>query len=439
MKSGSAAKYPTMSLDELKRLPVHKIAARDSVLFLWATTPLLDETFEIMKAWGYCVSPFTRILTKDLQWKEAGQLRIGEDLLGFDENIHCISRNRKPMRLGRRYFSWGKVLSNESKQLPSYEINLEDGTKLICSDEHSWLMQTSTHGIERTWRWIKTKDLSYHMKHPSRKKSLKMMRIVPFCLERKNYKNGFLSAAFDAEGSLHHQKGLRLSFAQKPNALLDQVEKYLREENYNFNRCDFYARSTPQINLYGGMNITFRFLMENRPPRLLNNLGKLKIDRLSVYNRESIPILNVKYIGLREMATLTTSNRTYIAEGFGAHNTYKTTLYWYKIKSWGLGFWFRGEVEPCLFGIKGKIKAFRCQKSNFFQSKARKHSQKPEEFYQLIEPVCLEPKIELFASEKRKGWDALGFEIDGKDLKLSLEQFEIKNTKNENRMDGLHA
>lgn len=53
MKSGSAAKYPTISLEELKRLPVHKIAAKDSILFLWATTPLLDETFEIMKAWGY--------------------------------------------------------------------------------------------------------------------------------------------------------------------------------------------------------------------------------------------------------------------------------------------------------------------------------------------------------------------------------------------------
>ncbi|GAI63912.1 unnamed protein product, partial [marine sediment metagenome] len=53
MKSGSAAKYPTMSLEELKQLPVQKIAAKDSILFLWTTTPLLDETFEIMKAWQF--------------------------------------------------------------------------------------------------------------------------------------------------------------------------------------------------------------------------------------------------------------------------------------------------------------------------------------------------------------------------------------------------
>ena len=90
---------------------------------------------------------------------------------------------------------------------------------------------------------------------------------------------------------------------------------------------------------------------------------------------------------------------------------YKTAIIWRKIMSLGMGFWFRGQCEICLMGIKGKIKAFRYQKSNFIQTKLRKHSQKPEEFINLIEPVCLEPKIELFAREKRKGWDSWGNEI----------------------------
>jgi len=93
--------------------------------------------------------------------------------------------------------------------------------------------------------------------------------------------------------------------------------------------------------------------------------------------------------------------------------TYKTAIIWRKIMSWGLGFWFRGQCEICLMGIKGKIKAFRYQKSNFIQSKVRRHSQKPEEFFELIDPIIPRPAIELFAREKREGWDAWGNEIKG--------------------------
>jgi len=91
---------------------------------------------------------------------------------------------------------------------------------------------------------------------------------------------------------------------------------------------------------------------------------------------------------------------------------YKTSIFWRKIMSLGMGFWFRGQVEVLLFGIKGKIKAFRCQKCNFIQSKVRKHSQKPNEVYGLLEEISdkegLNPKIELFARERREGWDSWG-------------------------------
>jgi len=96
---------------------------------------------------------------------------------------------------------------------------------------------------------------------------------------------------------------------------------------------------------------------------------------------------------------------------------YKTTIYWRKIMSMGLGFWFRGQVEQCLMGVRGTVKAFRCQHANFIQSKARRHSQKPEEFFQLIEPVAPTPRCELFAREPRKGWDVWG---DGVESEIKL-------------------
>jgi N6-adenosine-specific RNA methylase IME4 len=45
--------YPTLSLDEIKALPVSGIAAPDCVLFLWTTAPLLSESIEVIPAWGF--------------------------------------------------------------------------------------------------------------------------------------------------------------------------------------------------------------------------------------------------------------------------------------------------------------------------------------------------------------------------------------------------
>jgi N6-adenosine-specific RNA methylase IME4 len=45
--------YPVMSLDDITALPVSKIAAKNSVLLLWAIDPMLDAAFGIIKAWDF--------------------------------------------------------------------------------------------------------------------------------------------------------------------------------------------------------------------------------------------------------------------------------------------------------------------------------------------------------------------------------------------------
>jgi N6-adenosine-specific RNA methylase IME4 len=90
---------------------------------------------------------------------------------------------------------------------------------------------------------------------------------------------------------------------------------------------------------------------------------------------------------------------------------YKTTIYWRKIMSQGLGNWFRGQVEVLLVGVRGRLKPFHCQKANFLQTKVGKHSQKPRQIYGLLESLELDPKIELFARDRRQGWGAWGDEL----------------------------
>ena len=50
---GLENKYDTMIISQLMELPVESIAADDCFLFMWVTYPLLQEGFQVMKAWGF--------------------------------------------------------------------------------------------------------------------------------------------------------------------------------------------------------------------------------------------------------------------------------------------------------------------------------------------------------------------------------------------------
>lgn len=51
---GAAEKhYPTMSLEDICKLPVGSISAKDSILFLWATFPQLPAALRVISAWGF--------------------------------------------------------------------------------------------------------------------------------------------------------------------------------------------------------------------------------------------------------------------------------------------------------------------------------------------------------------------------------------------------
>ncbi len=47
------SRYGTMTLEEIKQLPVSDVAAEKSHLYLWIPNALLPEGLEVMKAWGF--------------------------------------------------------------------------------------------------------------------------------------------------------------------------------------------------------------------------------------------------------------------------------------------------------------------------------------------------------------------------------------------------
>ena len=51
--NAAASLYPTMPLEDICTLPVESLATSASVLFLWATNPLLPEALRVMAEWGF--------------------------------------------------------------------------------------------------------------------------------------------------------------------------------------------------------------------------------------------------------------------------------------------------------------------------------------------------------------------------------------------------
>jgi N6-adenosine-specific RNA methylase IME4 len=91
----------------------------------------------------------------------------------------------------------------------------------------------------------------------------------------------------------------------------------------------------------------------------------------------------------------------------------KTILTWVKDKM-GLGDWLRGQSEHCLMAVRGSPVVTLSNQTTALHAPVRAHSQKPEEFYALVESLCPAPRYcELFSRQQRERWDGHGDDAPG--------------------------
>lgn len=86
---------------------------------------------------------------------------------------------------------------------------------------------------------------------------------------------------------------------------------------------------------------------------------------------------------------------------------YRTLLTWVKDRM-GTGDWLRGQTEHCLLAVRGKPVFLHGSHTTVIEAVRREHSRKPDEFYTLVEETCPGSKVEIFARQKRVGWQAFG-------------------------------
>ena len=93
--SSACFKYPTLKLEELKKLRVPDIASADSLLFMWATNPHLDQAIDLGTAWGF------EYRTVAFVWNKMVH-NPGKYNLSFCELCLLFKRGRIPTPRGAR-------------------------------------------------------------------------------------------------------------------------------------------------------------------------------------------------------------------------------------------------------------------------------------------------------------------------------------------------
>ena len=301
--------------DELDEAPqnavdmaLERMAHSDTGDLLFLSNPTLPD-FGIDKL--FCVSPDTKILTSDLVHVNASSLKIGDELIGFDENKLPENKTRCYRRT--------KVVALKKVFLPSVRITLENGTSVVCSKQHRWLNSIGGNTRFKIAKHFKVGD--------------NMIYIGTWDVDNTR-DGGWLSGIFDGEGSVGCSKkderrgtATYVSFTQNEGFVLRNTTKLLDKFGFSYHIHEAHKEgygSCYNIKLKGGLPERLRFIGTFRPCRLLPKSSILWEGR-SVGNdagaTKRILIEKIEDIGTVELIAIETEHKTYIANGLLSHNS----------------------------------------------------------------------------------------------------------------------
>jgi N6-adenosine-specific RNA methylase IME4 len=183
-------------------------------------------------------------------------------------------------------------------------------------------------------------------------------------------------------------------------------------------------------------DVKFRTIYADPPWRFTNRTGKMapehkRLSRYSTMTLEEIYELPVATIAAERSHLYLWVPNALLAEGLETMRrwgyTYKSNIVWYKVRKdggpdrRGVGFYFRNVTELVLFGIRGMnnrtLQPGRTM-PNLIGTRKRRHSQKPDEMWSVIEKCSPGPRLEMFARQYRHGWYQWGDQVEAPPLQL---------------------
>jgi hypothetical protein len=266
----------------------------------------------------YCPTPEQRILTDDLRWIPAGDLQLGDGLIGFDEYPVKVSDS-----VSRRHVKQARVTHFQPVRRRVIRLELSDGSSVRSSAEHPWLIATKQ---SRNTKW-RTAEQIYRDLKDGRKRWLHRFFDV-WAEPPQTREVGWLAGIYDGEGSIgmRQRRGTQISVAQKPGLVLSEIERLLVSLGFDNHRRSVDSQNgVVHLQLRGGFSESLRLLGTLRPLRLIENFQEALRNaemRKRLDSQTSRPqVVAAEDEGNRWCTGIETSTHTYVCEGFGAHNS----------------------------------------------------------------------------------------------------------------------
>ena len=278
-----------------------------------------------------CPAPETLILKSDLTWDKAENLKVGDELIAFDENP--IKGWHVKDRLGRK-FRTSIVTSTGIITKPRFRVTTDTGTTIVVSEKHPFLIKPGENK-PALWKYVdelKIGDNLYSIGKPWKTDS--------------SYEAGYIAGQFDAEGSLNIYKSaknnrhvFKASWTQSEGPLIPIVELLLNKMGFDFStykrkrqRCmggglvkkSRYYKQIHDVQINGGRWGSLRLTGTVRPvrfllhPKLKNAWEDVRVGSGSCLCETAISIEKIED---GPVIALNTSTKTFIGEGLLQHNT----------------------------------------------------------------------------------------------------------------------
>lgn len=279
-----------------------------------------------------CVSPETPILCADLQWRPAGKLQAGDEIVAFDEHGDYGNGRGNP---ARRYRT-AVIEHNVPAIKHCMKVSTDIGDDVTATFDHPWLCwrrgTKATGAPHRNWmlQWVETKDLQVgdriaHFGRPWQ--------------PGETFDDGWFSGFFDGEGTLSITRDrngavcARITLTQAAGPALDKAKRVLDQHRFSYRISEekgerLGTKQLFRLHLNGGMREYMRFLGIFAPVRVMEKAKQLweGVGLKQNQTYELATITAIEDIGDAPIASIQTSAATIITGGYLTHNTWLTIL-----------------------------------------------------------------------------------------------------------------
>jgi hypothetical protein len=271
---------------------------------------IFEEQVEVSEKIDGCVSIDEEVLTSDLRYVKAGELKVGDKLIGFDEILNDARFREATVTVATPIIKC------------CYKIKFSNNKEIIASSDHPWVVRfpnkTPIHKLTKDY--ITTENLKVGMK------------IVDFGYWQKDisWDSGYIAGQYDGEGSLtgrgESHNAIRLTYYQKDGDEVRFIYEYLLKNGFKVymdeRQRKIHYKWIVTLMISGGWVEVLRFLGLFRPKRLLKKAKeKIWLNAKMHGVKASSEVKEIIYIGKQKVMGLSTDIKTYIVKGLLCHNS----------------------------------------------------------------------------------------------------------------------